>query len=1485
MERLVFRLFVSSTFADFEAERGILQRDVFPRLRKQAMAGGARFVPIDLRWGISREAADQQETMEICFKEIERCHAEGQPPRLLALLGHRRGWLPLPPSIPDDVWKNGASALTPPDLARLKRSYLRDDNASPRSWVLQPGADEKSLSDSVKALVRAGCTDEQARRRLLGPATEQELLRAFSGGRQQRREGVDALILVRELDRLPALINATEEPSAKNFLELRKTDDGWAPDESGYQALAALAQELAGQDSSAWAWRKSYQGRWDDARAMIALSERQQRAFADLAFDQLSRMMAASLELERPSQALPREERSHAAVRTRLLASFTGRERELDQFRPLIPHTVPNVPGPPRPVVIVSGPAGSGKSALMAKAAEQAERDCTVIARFAGATQASASAAGLCRSVNLELARLLRIPAEPAAPGDLFAVADLLARERGFHDRRMLVLFIDGVDLIAEQRRPGDRAPTEFRWLPPAMPPQVTLVLSADEDTAPALADWVLAHELIQLGPMSSAGASEMLNQVLRQAGRRLAPGQPEALLERQRDGWLPLPLRVAAQDAIRWPSWAKDPHLPAATTFYEVLGQRLADARSHGEVLVASALGYLLAARDGLSEAELRELLAHDERVIGDLAERFPYYPLPVAAGRDRAVPDAVLSRLLLDLSPYLVEHAAEDEGQPLLRLAHDEFRESASRYVTSTAGGPAAEWHSRVAGYFNEQWPLPRAPAPQFARAVAELPYQFARAGQWDELTAVVTDFGYLEALVTGGAPAGPPRAEGTAEAVWSAAPALAELLALARQVADREPAAGAAAQTAQAVLDAVVRERRNLTRWPQSCWQQLANRLLANPGVPAGLTAELRRQSAQSPRAWLEITSPHASPALAADGPDLPGAVTDLVGADPLGALTVMDNAGTLASWSPAGYESPKVFRRPEGPALAALAPLGDGRVLACDQQGALELWDLPRYRRQPGRVGSLVPGVTAMAYLPGERLLVAATGELTYCWDFDGSAAECRLAGQPRWRSRPGARWLWGLPGGRVLAIRMRPSPERGAPAWEAACLRAADQAGLWRETLPDKPLAAAVDEARGLVALGDSARRVTLRRLETGALERAGWDVGDAPTALAFAPPGPGGDVTLLVGRRDGWLARHAPGGGQLGLLPAHGGPVRAVAVHPQSARVVTGDADGWVRSWDLGAGEWHEFTAARQVRAAAFDTTGRWALACCGSAGSYRIAADGQWTPLAELDVPLDPVLAALPGGRGVVVSLRDGLLGWLPSDQATPRTLPLPPGVKTVTALAGTADGSGVFAADSRGGLSLVPLGDADPAGPATPAGPVRAPGGAPVTALAPAPDGQGLLAGDAHGQLTTWTAGGPHGLVPGPRWRTKLAGITALAVAPGHGAVAGSRHGEVVLVHDGREVRLDRHGAPVTSVAVGLGGRVAVTAAGGGDPALCVWALDGGEKERLVARLPLPDDPVAVVFLPNQLELAVLDRHGRLRSLRLHLPDRWATIFTGTE
>ena len=68
-----FRVFVSSTFADLKVERDALQREVFPKLRQLCQQHGARFQAIDLRWGVSEEAAVNQQTMNICLEELRRC--------------------------------------------------------------------------------------------------------------------------------------------------------------------------------------------------------------------------------------------------------------------------------------------------------------------------------------------------------------------------------------------------------------------------------------------------------------------------------------------------------------------------------------------------------------------------------------------------------------------------------------------------------------------------------------------------------------------------------------------------------------------------------------------------------------------------------------------------------------------------------------------------------------------------------------------------------------------------------------------------------------------------------------------------------------------------------------------------------------------------------------------------------------------------------------------------------------------------------------------------------------------------------------------------------------------------------------------------------------------------------------------------------------------------------------------------------------------
>ena len=88
------RVFLSSTFRDMHAERDYLIKVTFPRVRKWCADRRLFFVDIDLRWGVTRQEADEGKAIEISLKEID-----GTRPFFLCFLGERYGWVPdeLPP--------------------------------------------------------------------------------------------------------------------------------------------------------------------------------------------------------------------------------------------------------------------------------------------------------------------------------------------------------------------------------------------------------------------------------------------------------------------------------------------------------------------------------------------------------------------------------------------------------------------------------------------------------------------------------------------------------------------------------------------------------------------------------------------------------------------------------------------------------------------------------------------------------------------------------------------------------------------------------------------------------------------------------------------------------------------------------------------------------------------------------------------------------------------------------------------------------------------------------------------------------------------------------------------------------------------------------------------------------------------------------------------------------------------------------------------
>ena len=89
------RVFISSTFRDMHGERDMLTRFVFPELRARAHAKQINIYEVDLRWGVTEEAARSHRAMEICLSEISRCQY------FIGLLGQRYGWVQDQYIIPD----------------------------------------------------------------------------------------------------------------------------------------------------------------------------------------------------------------------------------------------------------------------------------------------------------------------------------------------------------------------------------------------------------------------------------------------------------------------------------------------------------------------------------------------------------------------------------------------------------------------------------------------------------------------------------------------------------------------------------------------------------------------------------------------------------------------------------------------------------------------------------------------------------------------------------------------------------------------------------------------------------------------------------------------------------------------------------------------------------------------------------------------------------------------------------------------------------------------------------------------------------------------------------------------------------------------------------------------------------------------------------------------------------------------------------------
>lgn len=158
----------------------------------------------------------------------------------------------------------------------------------------------------------------------------------------------------------------------------------------------------------------------------------------------------------------------------------------------------------------------------------------------------------------------------------------------------------------------------------------------------------------------------------------------------------LPIFVKLVFAEICRWRSYTKpaDTHLTCTVMdSIMMLFERI--EKQHGKILVFHALAYITAAKSGLSESELEDLISLDDKVLDDV---YQYHLPPV-----RRIPPLLWTRIRNDLPNYLSEREAD--GVSVLNWYHRQFRDTAKeRYFKNM--NMAMYFHSMIADYYLGIW-----------------------------------------------------------------------------------------------------------------------------------------------------------------------------------------------------------------------------------------------------------------------------------------------------------------------------------------------------------------------------------------------------------------------------------------------------------------------------------------------------------------------------------------------------------------------------------------------------------------------------------------------------------------------------------------------------------------------------------------------------------------------------------------------------------
>jgi hypothetical protein len=581
--RLV-RIFISSTFRDFMAERDELVKRVFPELRRRCKDRFVEIVEVDLRWGITEDQSREGATLKICLQEIDRCRPSA-PVFFIALLGERYGWVP-----PGDYYP--AEVLEDPELA----------------WVR-----EHIGGKSV---------------------TELEILHGVLNNRNLRDH---AFFYFRQ-----------DGYQIRHWARIHQDYPDLVPEDFTNERESDPESARGKQDSLKQRVRQA--GLRHPPRRYEESSELARIVLEDL-WLQIEAVFPAS---EVPDE-LGRERLDHEAFAKSRIKGYVKRPRLLEALDEVLD------PGGPY-IKIVTGSSGGGKSALLAfwmDLRSDLIPPCTFV-HYIGGTPESGTLPNLVFRLMRTLQRWGVV--QDRVPDDLSeAVAALphwLARTAEAHGEVLIVL--DALNQLEEE------SAQHLSWLPAEPVPGVRWVVSTLPgrcQDALAARGWATSRHTLEVPPLERGERASIVESYLGLFTKRLDKRLAERLAVAPQSENA-LFLKVALDELrIRGRHEALEELIdrilacPGPVELFVLVLKSLEEFDKDRPNLVRESLGFLGAARRGLTESELLQLLS-------DHADPATH-PLP----------RALWSPVFLSLEGSLVERNGR------LSFFHDFLREAVER------------------------------------------------------------------------------------------------------------------------------------------------------------------------------------------------------------------------------------------------------------------------------------------------------------------------------------------------------------------------------------------------------------------------------------------------------------------------------------------------------------------------------------------------------------------------------------------------------------------------------------------------------------------------------------------------------------------------------------------------------------------------------------------------------------------------------------